>query len=110
MPTYCYDCKKCGNAEERVLPMSQSGELQTCPKCHYLMDRDISAEGNHAVRFAEAPEQFSEAAGVHPSQIAECVARFPHHEFTPDGRMVFHGQRHKDRCLRDIGFVEHDRR
>lgn len=45
----------------------------------------------------------SEACGVMPEQVAEEQRKFPHHEFTPNGDMVFRNPRHMDRCLKDIG-------
>lgn len=108
MPLYSFVCK-CGHAEDFFRPMAKSGDPCPCPKCGQPMDRDVVAE-HGASRHAECEEQYSDAAGVHPSQIAEAKARFPHHEFTPDGRMIFRGQRHKERCLKDLGFVEYDKR
>lgn len=33
MPTYSYVCRECGQAFEKRLRMSQSGEVQECPSC-----------------------------------------------------------------------------
>lgn len=79
-----------------------TGEEVKCPDC------GANAVPYHEGKHACAPDQLSEAAGIHPNQIPEAMRRFPHHEYTPDGRMVFHGQKHKDRCLKDIGMVEYD--
>jgi hypothetical protein len=48
----------------------------------------------------------SDAAGIHPSQIAEAKRRFPDHEFTPSGQMVFRSLSQRRRHLRDIGMVD----
>lgn len=77
-------------------------EKVTCPLCGLQAERIISRSRN-----AEPPTMYSEAAGIHPSQIPEALARFPNHRFTPDGRMIFDSQREKDRVLKDIGFVDH---
>jgi hypothetical protein len=70
--------------------------------------RDYPAEAR-SLDFAEPADQYSEAAGVHPSQIPEAKTKFPHHEFHPDGRMIFHNQHHKSRCLKDLGFTEYSK-
>jgi hypothetical protein len=71
------------------------------------MTRDVAAEyGGMQTEWTEP--LYSDAAGVHPDQIAECKARFSHHEFTQDGRMIFRSKSHRDRCLRDIGMVDKD--
>jgi hypothetical protein len=49
----------------------------------------------------------SDALGVHPSQIAEAQSKFPHHNFTPDGRMVIRSHTERNRILKELGF--HDR-
>lgn len=33
MPLYEFECLKCGEKFEAVLPFSASGALQACPKC-----------------------------------------------------------------------------
>jgi putative FmdB family regulatory protein len=33
MPTYSFVCRECGQAFEKRLRMSQSGEVQDCPAC-----------------------------------------------------------------------------
>lgn len=86
--------------------MAESNVEQPCPHCSTLSPRDISEEARTG-NFGESEEQYSEAAGVHPSQIAEARAKFPSHRFLPDGRMIFKGQREKERVLKDLGFVEY---
>lgn len=105
MPMYSFQCD-CGKKEESILPMSMSSEPHPCPVCGQAMKRDYAAEAG-SQHFAEPPTMYSDAVGVHPHQIAEAQARFPHHRFTPDGRMIFDSQREKERVLKDIGFVDH---
>ena len=110
MPTYTHTCGKCALTFDDMRSAEFCGNTVPCPTCGGNSPRDWEAEARgHVSAPAECPEQFSDAAGVHPSQIAEAKAKFPHHRFLPDGRMIFKGQREKDRVLRDIGFVEHDR-
>jgi hypothetical protein len=47
---------------------------------------------------------YSEALGVHPSQISEAKRRFPDHEFLPDGRMVIRSTAQRNRVFRDLGW------
>jgi putative FmdB family regulatory protein len=39
MPRYQYGCETCGEAFEKQLRMSQSGETQACPACGSLETR-----------------------------------------------------------------------
>lgn len=96
---------KCVNAVCDQSPFeayASVGESIPCPSC--LMPAQLTQDKTIN---AEAPEMYSEAVGVHPSQIAEAQRQFPHHRFTPDGRMIFKGQREKDRVLKDLGYVDH---
>lgn len=108
MPLYCYECVACNKVFEAFRRMSEALDTYRCPDCGKGCSRAYWAEFSFT-QGGDPVEQYSEAAGVHPSQIEECKRRFPHHDFLPDGRMIFRGQRHKDRCLKDLGFVEYDR-
>jgi len=33
MPTYEYECKKCGKKFEHFQPVEDWGQMQTCPEC-----------------------------------------------------------------------------
>jgi len=51
----------------------------------------------------------STSTGVHPDQIPEMMAMFPHHAFDPKtGDQIFRDEMHKRRCLKDIGFHDAD--
>lgn len=75
----------------------------TCPVC------------NQPVRRVRGPvptrgeTYYSDALGVHPSQIAEAKQRFPDHDFTPDGRMVIRGHQHRKKVLKDLGMQDLNR-
>lgn len=106
MPIYAFKCE-CGSREEILRTMDGRNDPAPCPSCGQPMSRDILGEqGNVQGEWTEP--LYSEAAGVHPDQIAECRARFPHHEFAPDGRMIFRSPQHQRRCLKDIGFRDKD--
>jgi hypothetical protein len=67
------------------------------------MARDLRAETVNAQNDFEHPV-FSEALGIDPSQIQEARARFPHHDFLPDGRMVIRSTAERERIRKDLGF------
>ena len=44
MPTYEYECRKCGHRFERFLPVS-ARDVRTCPECGGRVRRLLSAGG-----------------------------------------------------------------
>lgn len=109
MPLYSHRCGQCGHAEDFVRSMAQSADLPDCPVCHIPMPRDIVAEHGSS-KNAEAGEYYSEALGVHPNQIAEAKRLFPHHDFLPDGRMIVRNYQHRKRVMKDLGYIEYDKK
>lgn len=110
MPTYDYICE-CGATLSRVLPMSQCDATMSCTRCGKRMQRDYATEqaGNKGKRTKTWPMK-SDAAGVHPSQIASETERagkmgIPT-EFTPDGRAIFTGPKHRQRYCEAIGMFD----
>lgn len=103
---YSHKCEKCGHAAEEFRPASEYDKLPLCPTCQVPMPRDFIAD-HGAPRNAEAPEYLSDALGVHPDQIAEARKAFPHHEFAPDGRMIIRNAQHRNRVMKDLGYVEY---
>lgn len=108
MPLYSFVCG-CGHTEDFFRPMAKSGDPCPCPKCGLPMNRDVVAEHGTS-KNAEAGEYYSDALGVHPSQIAEAKRQFPHHEFLPDGRMIIRNYQHRQRVMKDLGYIEYDKR
>ena len=49
MPTYEYQCPRCGQTEERILKLAQLDDPQLCLECHGHMERKVSA-GNFALK------------------------------------------------------------
>lgn len=75
----------------------------TCPICNntaYRVRPSVSTRGE---------TYYSDALGVHPSQIAEAKQHFPDHEFAPDGRMVIRGHQHRKKVLKDLGMQDLNR-
>lgn len=112
MPMYHYECSKCGHKERDLAPMAKSEEPIECEKCGGESRRDYSSTAGagrmNGIMGDWAEPILSEAAGIAPDQIPEATARFPHHQYTPDGRMVFKSKQHRKRCLQDIGMVDRD--
>ncbi len=90
----CSD-SKCRGGEHYV----RTGDEITCPQC-----------GKPGTRFVEGAKTgcgstiYSESLGVAPNQIAEAKRKFPHHNFTPDGRMVIKGPAERRQVIKDLGF------
>lgn len=109
MPVYTYYCRQCEESFDEYRQIGDRDTPATCPNCGEPAYRDFLGSMQPA-RMADQWDKplLSEAAGVDPSQIAAQKRRFPHHEFTPDGRMVFHNRGHMKRCLSDIGMADYD--
>lgn len=73
-----------------------------CPHCGAPVSRTATGRGGGA-----STAYLSDALGVAPNQIAEAKARFPHHEFAPDGRMVIKSPEHRKQVLREIGYADY---
>lgn len=104
---FSYQCKGCGLIFGMELAEGEDPRVP-CPtcgvECHWIR------RGEVRVPIAlEGAEYESTSLGVHPHQIAEAQAKFPHHRFAPNGNMLIHGQKEKNRVLRDIGYVEYDK-
>jgi putative FmdB family regulatory protein len=116
VPRYEYVCDHCGWREDQVRPISARDALEPCPACASgqrtsgtrfgLLKRDVVAGMRPHTDMGYNSPILSNSAGINPAQIPEAVQRFPHHKFTPDGRMIFESHTHRERCLRDIGLYD----
>ena len=113
MPRYAYKDND-DNVIYRTYPMSK------IPKSFTLggkkFKRDVRTEFREASggNFKSTPGNWpmaSDAAGVHPDQIAEATAmsikKGVPASFTPDGRVIFTSRKHRQDYCRTIGM--HDR-
>ena len=108
MPIYCYECEKGHKTETYRKYIPERVEfIVPCPTCGLPAQRSLRLEHGGVAFNAEVPT-VSDAVGIDPSQITEAKRRFPDHEYTPDGSMVFHSRQHRLKCLADIGFHDHD--
>lgn len=93
-------CQKCN--EEKGHKVLGNNQIE-CRECGTVQAGSLRT---HRSVDAWREPLLSDAAGVHPDQIAEAKAAFPHHEYTEDGRMIFRSARHRRQCLKDIGMVD----
>jgi hypothetical protein len=99
-------CPKCGLRDEIVAPITKAPQTSKCA-CGSDAQRDRQAElGGVQTDWAEPI--LSDAAGVMPSQVAEARARFPHHEYLNDGRIVFRSRRQRASILRELGYHDNN--
>lgn len=95
------DCEKC--RDKRGHEVSDEGlKCRDCGSIH-----PSSFQESHTVNAWTDPI-LSDAAGIHPDQIPEAKAKFPHHNYTEDGRMIFRSKRERKRHLKDIGLIDKD--
>jgi hypothetical protein len=85
----------------------RGGELAVDGGIVGLLHRDVIASMRVHADMGYQQPILSEALAIHPSQIPEARQRFPHHEYTPDGRMVLRSHTQRNQVLRELGF--HDR-
>lgn len=106
MPVYCFKCRKCGASVERLRPMRDSGQLETCG-CGYLMSRDLTAETLGSTDLPYATPVQSDAMGIHPSAIPTFRKAHPHIEVNREGQIVLRSHRERKRVMKELGY--HDR-
>lgn len=108
---YCFKCPD-GHRTTRMMEYEETKNVFNCPKCGKPMNRDYKAEhstessGDHGCW-----PMVSEAAAVHPSQIAEAKDLIRRKggvdcEFDKHGRPIFTSMGHRRRCLRAMGYED----
>lgn len=97
---YSFSCEKC---EDRFSQFCWDSDVdkQHCPTCDTVGKR-VDDEPKSTAGFRQV--QYSRALGVPVEQIEEAKRMFPHHEFAPDGRMIFENAQQLDRVKKDLGF------
>lgn len=121
MPRYEYVCSRCDHREDQVRTVAARDEVRQCTACAperellkaagvapmpaYMRRDAVASMQPHTDTGYQSP-LLSNSAGINPEQIPEMRRRFPHHEFHPDGRMIFNSHAHRERCLRDIGMYD----
>jgi hypothetical protein len=103
---YRFQCgDHCGQPAFEHFCWHDDVEIQSCPRCGSAAHRIMPDVKQNGTDFAQP--MLSRALGVPPDQIAEAQAAFPHHKFTPDGRMQIDSYEEHKRVLKDLGFTEY---
>jgi putative FmdB family regulatory protein len=110
MPVYEYKCTVCGKSHEEVRQIRHRDLTSPCPEpqCDGACERDVVASMSPHTDTGYQSPILSEALGVDPSQIADAQKRFPHHKFTPDGRMILESHQERSKVLKELGFRDWD--
>lgn len=107
MPIYCYKTED-GQVVEKTYQMGKAPRrIRHNRQTAY---RDLRSEYmGRNVQSANWP-QYSDAAGVHPTQIKEASAEMARAgvptQFDSDGRAIFHSRLHRKNALRAMGLYD----
>lgn len=108
--TYSFICDNCGHTAERQMPASKSKARIVCTECRKRMRRDFPAEQGRVRDTKTSWPMESDAAGVHPAQIAEAMEHDRRHgvptEYTPDGNPLYTSRDHRARHCRANGLYD----
>lgn len=108
MPTYEFVCDQCGHREDKVRAMAKRDQTSACPICSTgVLARDVLASMKPHTDTGYNQPVYSDAMGVHPSQVTEMRQKFPHHEYLDDGRAVVRSHTQREKMMRELGM--HDR-
>lgn len=110
MPIYQYKCGVCGALDDEFRQITDRDDPSRClnRKCIGKRIRDVVGSMRPHTDMGYQTPIFSDALGVHASQVAEAQARFPNHKFLPDGRMVFSSHSERQKVMRDLGYHDRD--
>jgi len=100
MPVYSFYCPECGNKEESVRTMQNSGKVCKCV-CGAKMNRNFSADVPHTSKEYKRPIH-SDSLAIHPDQRAEHLKMFPDIRLDSQCRPIFDTfsshQKYLDKC------------
>ena len=108
-----FECRRCDF--EKFIPDGKEDTPRRCPKC---------GSGTFTLRFCrekpkkeplinidatmQSRERWSDAMGVHPSQIPEAMKRYPGSVYDKEGRLLIRNRAHKKYEMKRRGYVEYD--
>jgi putative FmdB family regulatory protein len=108
MPTYVFACPS-GHQHSHIRVIADRDLPSVCPVCKGEASRDVIASMPRQTTEQEYDQPiYSDALGVHPSQIPDAQQKFPHHEFLGDGRMVIRSHTQRKRVLKELGMRDWD--
>lgn len=102
MPIYCFKCSQCGQRKDALRRFSQRNDRMGCPVCGAPMRRDLLAEV--PAKPAGFETIWSEALGVHPSQVAEHRRIHPDVPIRDDRCVGISRYRENVRICKKLGF------
>jgi hypothetical protein len=76
----------------------------TCPSCNQAAHQNRQSD-KHAGLDYDQPV-ISHTLGVPIRQLDEARRRFPHHEYTPEGKLVIRNHAERRRVLTDLGYTD----
>lgn len=100
MPLYTFRCDQ-GHDFDVFGHMADPPQTAACPLCQGPGQRVFLPPAGRVFQ-----EQYSEALGVGPGQVDAARRQFPHHRFTPDGRMIISSASEKRQVLKDLGYAD----
>lgn len=111
MPTYEYVCGVCGHREDQVRRIEERDDPADCPVCPRplpgkTLERDVVGSMKAHTDMGYQSPILSESLGVHPDQIPAMKRMYPHHNYTPDGRMVLSSHSERNKVLKELGFYD----
>ena len=106
---YYYRCENEHSWEHKgIAPDYQEVTIPVCPVCGgtgKLRRMVSSTDGIHEIKRSGTKIVYSNALGILPEQIEEAVKLNPDEEYTPDGRMIIRGDRHREKMCDRHGLV-----
>jgi putative FmdB family regulatory protein len=108
MPTYTFHCSNCHDIFDEMRTIPTRSNPAECPTCHYEAHRDLQAEWKTGTRNkGECLIWYSESMGCQPHEVEEFKKSFPGSEYTPDGRLVCRGLKHREAELKRRGYIDY---
>lgn len=110
MPTYCFDCEKCGVPFEHGGSVHEPLQEAKCPKCGGLGKRNIPMEQRgHGKDGCDLYRKWvSRAMGVQPQQAAAFRKQCAPHGIKVDakGNVVCTSAAQRKRAMKVLGYVD----
>ena len=107
MPTYCFQCPRCGTRFETVLAADEPHGSAPCA-CGALAERDFRSE--HRTRHGHGWPLHSDALACDPGNVLEAQeaasTRGVPTEFDREGRPVFTSREHRKQFCEAFGYID----
>ena len=108
MPLYTYRCLQCDEVFDEPRRIAERDDATKCQHCDGIATRDTGAEIRTCAKGRSASVVWlSDAMGCLPEEVPEFKKVFPGSEYTPDGRLVMRGLKHRDAEIKRRGLVDY---